>query len=656
MEFLMCHTRHLIFFNSISMATRNKFNKTEIRDFLEVIANENEGYIKCAGNIIYNGNVNLTTKISTIENNIANIITTDNNQTSNITNLQTLQVADRSNITTLQNLQIADRSNITNLQNLQVQDRANITNNTSNIASINSALNNCSKLNMDNNFLGNITFNNYLPTTTITSFTNNNQFITKAYCDSVVSGTTNLASSNFDWTGNHSFNVNLPTSNITPTTSYQLVNKSYVDSVVSSGSSSLFSQINTWTNTNTFSNIVLNGVILTDKFTNIDNNIGNLQGNISNIEISLNNNTTTNNTQNSRLDAIELLNISQNSNIANNTSNIANLQSNISNIEASLATNTTTNNTQNSRLDAIESLNITQTNNITSLQTENANQNSNIATLQNDVLLRANIANPSFSGSVNLSTINSNNLATDEILCNDTVRINGGFFYKDGTNYINGVSKINEKLNIVNGIASNLTINTANLNNSTFSGTVSGLTKTNVGLSNVDNTSDANKPVSTATQTQLNLRLLKTNDTLQYANIINSTITNSTFTGDISMNNLTLSDTILSNNYRWNIDYISGNFAGMSITANPTKTMYIINSTYNGTFEINLYEMTSGEDGMIFIFRKLMNKSLRFICNGSSKIYPLSLTEETDKTYTGNPCITMVYRNTSKMYIILSEN
>jgi len=638
------------------MATRNKFNKTEIRDFLEVIANENEGYIKCAGNIIYNGNVNLTTKISTIENNIANIITTDNNQTSNITNLQTLQVADRSNITTLQNIQIADRSNITNLQNLQVQDRANITNNTSNIASINSALNNCSKLNMDNNFLGNITFNNYLPTTTITSFTNNNQFVSKGYVDSAISGTTNLASSNFDWTGNHSFNVNLPTSNIVPNSAYQLVNKSYVDSVVSSGSSSLFSQNNTWTNTNTFSNIVLNGVILTDKFTNIDNNIGNLQGNISNIEISLNTNTTTNNTQNSRLDAIELLNISQNSNIANNTSNIANLQSNISNIEASLATNTTTNNTQNSRLDAIESLNITQTDNITSLQTENANQNSNIATLQNDVLLKANIANPSFSGSVNLSTINSNNLATDEILCNDTVRINGGFFYKDGTNYINGVSKINEKLNIANGIASNLTINTANLNNSTFTGTVSGLTKTNVGLSNVDNTSDANKPVSTATQTQLNLILLKTNDTLQYCNILNSTFDNPTFTGDVNMTNLTLSDTILSNNYRWNIDYISGNFAGMSITANPTKTMYIINSTYNGTFEINLYEMTSGEDGMIFIFRKLMNKSLQFICNGSSKIYPLSLTEETNKTYTGNPCITMVYRNTGKMYIVLSEN
>jgi hypothetical protein len=40
----------------------------------------------------------------------------------------------------------------------------------------------------------------------------------------------------------------------------------------------------------------------------------------------------------------------------------------------------------------------------------------------------------------------------------------------------------------------------------TFTGTVSGVTKGHVGLGNVDNTSDANKPVSTATQTALDLK------------------------------------------------------------------------------------------------------------------------------------------------------
>lgn len=44
----------------------------------------------------------------------------------------------------------------------------------------------------------------------------------------------------------------------------------------------------------------------------------------------------------------------------------------------------------------------------------------------------------------------------------------------------------------------------ADLASPTFTGTVSGITKTMVGLANVDNTSDANKPVSTATQTALN--------------------------------------------------------------------------------------------------------------------------------------------------------
>ena len=46
----------------------------------------------------------------------------------------------------------------------------------------------------------------------------------------------------------------------------------------------------------------------------------------------------------------------------------------------------------------------------------------------------------------------------------------------------------------------------APLNSPTFTGTVSGITKTMVGLGNVDNTSDANKPISTATQTALDLK------------------------------------------------------------------------------------------------------------------------------------------------------
>ena len=46
----------------------------------------------------------------------------------------------------------------------------------------------------------------------------------------------------------------------------------------------------------------------------------------------------------------------------------------------------------------------------------------------------------------------------------------------------------------------------APINNPTFTGTVSGVTKTMVGLTNADDTTDAGKPVSTAQQTALDLK------------------------------------------------------------------------------------------------------------------------------------------------------
>ena len=45
-----------------------------------------------------------------------------------------------------------------------------------------------------------------------------------------------------------------------------------------------------------------------------------------------------------------------------------------------------------------------------------------------------------------------------------------------------------------------------NIASPTFTGTVSGITKSMVGLTNVDNISDSNKPISTATQSALNLK------------------------------------------------------------------------------------------------------------------------------------------------------
>jgi hypothetical protein len=72
----------------------------------------------------------------------------------------------------------------------------------------------------------------------------------------------------------------------------------------------------------------------------------------------------------------------------------------------------------------------------------------------------------------------------------------------------------------------------------TFTGTVSGITKSMVGLSNVDNTTDADKPISTATQTALDAKLASATASTTYETISNvalkAPINSPTFTGTVS--------------------------------------------------------------------------------------------------------------------------
>jgi hypothetical protein len=72
----------------------------------------------------------------------------------------------------------------------------------------------------------------------------------------------------------------------------------------------------------------------------------------------------------------------------------------------------------------------------------------------------------------------------------------------------------------------------ANLASPTFTGTVSGIDKTMVGLSNVDNTTDASKPVSTATQTALDLKADTADVTTSLA--LKANLASPTFTGTVS--------------------------------------------------------------------------------------------------------------------------
>jgi hypothetical protein len=73
------------------------------------------------------------------------------------------------------------------------------------------------------------------------------------------------------------------------------------------------------------------------------------------------------------------------------------------------------------------------------------------------------------------------------------------------------------ELNYVDGVTSPIQTQIdakASLAGATFTGTVSGISKSMVGLGNVDNTSDSNKPVSTAQQTAINGRLALSGGTL----------------------------------------------------------------------------------------------------------------------------------------------
>ena len=84
-------------------------------------------------------------------------------------------------------------------------------------------------------------------------------------------------------------------------------------------------------------------------------------------------------------------------------------------------------------------------------------------------------------------------------------------------NILTGATLDTTELNYLDGVTSSVQTQLdakASLAGAAFTGTVTGITKSMVGLGNVDNTSDANKPVSTAQQTALNAKLSLTGGTL----------------------------------------------------------------------------------------------------------------------------------------------
>jgi hypothetical protein len=102
------------------------------------------------------------------------------------------------------------------------------------------------------------------------------------------------------------------------------------------------------------------------------------------------------------------------------------------------------------------------------------------------------------------------------------------FYNKKGScNMTNSLDIVANSISLIqpDGSLQTLTIGgtIAPVNNPTFTGTVAGVTADSIGLGQVNNTSDLNKPVSIATQNALNTVVANTNTTLaSHLSLINS--------------------------------------------------------------------------------------------------------------------------------------
>jgi hypothetical protein len=109
-----------------------------------------------------------------------------------------------------------------------------------------------------------------------------------------------------------------------------------------------------------------------------------------------------------------------------------------------------------------------------------------------------------------------------QTLTNKTITTPAGLVKSDvGLGNVDNTSDANKPVSTAQQTALDLK---ANLSGPTFTGTVGGITKSMVGLGNVDNTADADKPISTDTQTALDLKAPKADPTFTGTLVLPSTV------------------------------------------------------------------------------------------------------------------------------------
>ena len=114
----------------------------------------------------------------------------------------------------------------------------------------------------------------------------------------------------------------------------------------------------------------------------------------------------------------------------------------------------------------------------------------------------------------------------------------------------------------------------------TFTGTVNGITKSMVGLGNVDNTTDALKPVSTATQTALDAKLSSTVAASTYATKASPVFTGTVDFSGATVTGITALPTQLNNSGKYlTTNGTAATWSDLNLTAYATKASPVFTGT-----------------------------------------------------------------------------
>jgi len=249
--------------------------------------------------------------------------------------------------------------------------------------------------------------------------------------------------------------------------------------------------------------------------------------------------------------------------ITTNETDISNLDTRLTTAENSITTNTNDILTKNDIIDINNKLSIS----LIDLETHQLNYvdsglTGNISISLGELNTSMNalqLSDESQTTSITNLTTSVNNLTNNkQDLVNGSNLLSSEFIAYNATNVKNELDTINNEMTTY-----------APLNNPTFTGTVSGITKSMVGLSNVDNVSDLDKPISSTQQTALNLK---------------QNINNAVFTGYIQtpriFENIATSFTSFTSNIL-TYDYSNGSilyFEGLTSTTNFRLDLNNVNS------------------------------------------------------------------------------